>query len=74
MDIISYLESRGLVEEQSSAEIKELFKTPRTLYLGIDPTAPSLHLGNLLGLIVLKMFQNFGHRLSIGSKFLTYNF
>lgn len=62
MDIISYLESRGLVEEQSSAEIKELFKTPRTLYLGMDPTAPSLHLGNLVGLIVLKMFQKFGHR------------
>lgn len=62
MDIISYLESRGLIEEMSSPETKNLLKTPRTIYLGIDPTAPSLHLGNLVGLIVLKMFQNYGHR------------
>lgn len=62
MDIISYLESRGLIEEMSSLESKSLLKTPRTIYLGIDPTAPSLHLGNLVGLIVLRMFQNFGHK------------
>ncbi len=62
MDIISYLESRGLIEETSSPAVKELLQTPRSIYLGIDPTAQSLHLGNLLGLIVLKMFQNFGHR------------
>jgi tyrosyl-tRNA synthetase len=62
VDIISYLESRGLIEEMSSLESKALLKTPRTIYLGIDPTAPSLHLGNLVGLIVLRMFQNYGHK------------
>lgn len=61
-DIISYLESRGLIEESSSDELGKFLKTPRTLYLGIDPTAVSLHLGNLVGLIVLRMFQKFGHR------------
>lgn len=61
-DIISYLESRGLIEESSSDELGKFLKTPRTLYLGIDPTAASLHLGNLVGLIVLRMFQKFGHR------------
>jgi tyrosyl-tRNA synthetase len=35
---------------------------PVTLYYGCDPTAPSLHVGNLVGLIVLRWFQRFGHR------------
>ena len=61
-DIVSYLESRGLIEQMSSDELRDFLKTPRSLYIGIDPTAPSLHLGNLLGLIVLRMFQKFGHR------------
>lgn len=62
MNIIDYLKSRELVEEMSSSELSAFLSTPKTLYLGIDPTAISLHLGNLLGLIVLKMFQNFGHK------------
>lgn len=62
MDIVSYLEERGLVEEKSSPELAKFLSAPRSVYLGIDPTAISLHLGNLLGLIVLKMFQEFGHR------------
>ncbi len=62
MGIISYLKERGLIEEESSPKLSEFLKTPRSVYIGIDPTAASLHLGNLLGLIVLKMFQNFGHR------------
>ena len=38
------------------------FSTPRTLYAGFDPTAPSLHLGNLLVLQVLSHAQHCGHR------------
>ncbi|NDC52209.1 MAG: tyrosine--tRNA ligase, partial [Actinobacteria bacterium] len=34
----------------------------RSLYLGIDPTAPSIHLGNLVALTVLRRFQLAGHR------------
>ncbi len=37
-------------------------KESLTLYLGFDPTADSLHLGSLLGLIVLRWFQRCGHR------------
>ena len=37
-------------------------KGPLTLYLGFDPTADSLHLGSLLGLIVLRWFQQCGHK------------
>jgi tyrosyl-tRNA synthetase len=33
-----------------------------TVYCGFDPTAESLHLGNLLGIIVLTWFQRYGHK------------
>lgn len=61
-NIISYLKERGLIDEVSSKELEQIFSVPRVLYLGIDPTASSLHLGNLVGLVVLRMFQKFGHR------------
>ena len=35
---------------------------PMTLYCGFDPTAPSLHLGNLVQILTLRRFQNAGHR------------
>ncbi|CAF2371609.1 unnamed protein product [Brassica napus] len=37
-------------------------KTIRSSYCGFDPTAESLHLGNLLGIIVLSWFQRCGHQ------------
>jgi len=61
-NIIGCLRERGLFDTQSSEEIEGLFKASNLLYHGIDPTADSLHLGNLVGLIVLKWFQKFGHR------------
>ena len=39
-----------------------LDERPRTLYVGFDPTADSLHVGNLVGLMVLRRFQKAGHR------------
>ena len=41
---------------------KYLDAASRTLYLGFDPTAPSLHIGNLVALTVLRRFQLAGHR------------
>ncbi len=35
---------------------------PITLYCGFDPTAPSLHLGNLVQILTLRRFQDAGHR------------
>ncbi len=64
-DVVSYLKSRGLFAESSSDQIKDFLKTPRVVYLGIDPTANSLHLGNLVGLIVLKAFQMYGHKIVV---------
>jgi tyrosyl-tRNA synthetase len=40
----------------------DMAKGPISLYLGFDPTAPSLHIGNLVALVVLKRFQLAGHR------------
>lgn len=58
------LKKRGLVY-QSSPGIEEQLKKPTTFYLGIDPTADSLHLGHLLGFLVLKRALKFGHKVII---------
>ena len=39
-----------------------LLERPRTLYAGFDPTADSLHVGHLVALMVLRRFQQAGHR------------
>ena len=57
------LEWRGLVHVSTDAsELKVLFEgTPITYYCGFDPTAPSLHLGNLVQLLLLRRIQLKGH-------------
>jgi tyrosyl-tRNA synthetase len=61
MNIIEHLEERGLVEAVTSEELKRLCEKPLKLYIGFDPTADSLHLGSLLGIVMLRWFQKFGH-------------
>ncbi len=61
MNIINCLEERGLVEAVTSEELKNVCAKPIKLYIGFDPTADSLHLGSLIGIIVLRWFQKFGH-------------
>jgi tyrosyl-tRNA synthetase len=62
--ILDDLEARGLVQETTdrAALAERLAAGPVTLYFGCDPTAPSLHVGNLIGLLVLRRFQDAGHR------------
>ena len=57
------LQWRGLVHVSTDAdELKALFEgTPITYYCGFDPTAPSLHLGNLVQLLLLRRIQLKGH-------------
>lgn len=57
------LSARGLINQFSSDNLEEILdsKTKRTAYLGIDPTADSLHVGNLLPLMCLERFQRAGH-------------
>jgi tyrosyl-tRNA synthetase len=61
MNIIEHLEKRGLIEATTSDQLKAITQKPIKIYIGFDPTADSLHLGNLVGIIVLKWFQKFGH-------------
>lgn len=63
-DIFDELQWRGLVAQTTdeSALRQALADGPVTLYCGFDPTAPSLHFGNLVQLVVLRHLQRAGHR------------
>ncbi|GAB3071315.1 tyrosine--tRNA ligase [Intrasporangium mesophilum] len=63
-DILDELQWRGLVAQSTdeAALRQALAQGPITMYCGFDPTAPSLHFGNLVQLVVLRHFQRAGHR------------
>ena len=62
MNLIEDLRWRGLLAQTTDeAALLEALKKPTTLYIGFDPTAPSLHAGNLVVLLVLRRFQLAGH-------------
>lgn len=62
-DLIADLEWRGLLKQCSDLEaLKEALKTQQTFYCGFDPTADSLHIGNLLPLMALRRVQEHGHK------------
>jgi tyrosyl-tRNA synthetase len=61
MDVIECLQKRGFIDALTSEEIRIVFKNPQKVYVGFDPTADSLHLGNLMGIIALAWFQKYGH-------------
>jgi len=63
MTILEELEWRGLINDCTATEelAKRLQAGPICLYAGFDPTADSLHVGNLVPLIGLRRFQNYGH-------------
>jgi tyrosyl-tRNA synthetase len=57
-NVVEVLEERGLIESVTSEELRAACTKQRLkVYCGFDPTAESLHLGNLLGIIVLSWFQ-----------------
>ena len=62
--VLDTLRDRGFVAQVSEeAGLRRALDTgPITLYQGFDPTAPSLHSGNLVGLMALAHFQHAGHR------------
>ena len=63
-DILDELQWRGLVAQTTDeASLREaLADGPITAYCGFDPTAPSLHFGNLVQLVLLRHLQRAGHR------------
>ncbi|HEU4361445.1 MAG TPA: tyrosine--tRNA ligase [Mycobacterium sp.] len=62
--ILDELSWRGLIAQStdSDALAAEISRGPITVYAGFDPTAPSLHAGNLVPLLALRRFQRAGHR------------
>jgi tyrosyl-tRNA synthetase len=60
-NVIEFLEKRGFVDNITSDELKVLAKKPFKAYIGFDPTADSLHLGNLVGIVALAWIEKFGH-------------
>ena len=61
--LLDDLEWRGLIAQSTDRkELESALAKPISLYLGVDPTAPSMHVGNLVVCLVLKRFQLAGHR------------
>ena len=62
MNLLEDLRWRGLLAQSTDEKaLKEALSKPITLYIGFDPTAPSLHVGNLVVLLILRRFQLQGH-------------
>ena len=62
MDFIEELTWRGMIHTVMPGTEEELKKGMTTAYLGIDPTADSLHIGHLCGVMMLRHFQRCGHK------------
>ena len=61
--LLADLQWRGLIAQTTDLKaLEEAMDKPITLYLGVDPTAPSMHLGNLVVCLVLRRFQLAGHK------------
>lgn len=61
-NIIAELQWRGLVQDMIPGTEEQLQKEMTTAYIGFDPTADSLHIGNLVPIILLTHLKNFGHK------------
>jgi tyrosyl-tRNA synthetase len=62
--ILDDLTARGLIQDHTDLDAlrRRLDEGPITVYAGFDPTAESLHVGNLIPLLLLRRFQDAGHR------------
>ncbi|MCQ2202858.1 MAG: tyrosine--tRNA ligase [Bacteroidales bacterium] len=62
MNFVEELKWRGMIAEMMPGTEEQLQKELTSAYVGIDPTADSLHVGHLVSVMMLKHFQNAGHR------------
>ena len=62
MTLFEELSARGLVEATTDPGIAKMLETPLTVYCGFDPSAASLQAGNLVSIMVLRRFQQAGHK------------
>ena len=61
-NFVKELEWRGMIHQMMPGTEELLEKEQVTAYLGIDPTADSLHIGHLCGVMMLRHFQRCGHK------------
>jgi tyrosyl-tRNA synthetase len=61
-NIMTTLSQRGFISQISDPGMMGILEKRVTLYAGFDPTAESLHIGNLLQIMLLAQFQRHGHR------------
>ncbi|MBU1494223.1 MAG: tyrosine--tRNA ligase [Actinobacteria bacterium] len=60
---LDVLAARGFIADLTDeAAIRDLLTAPTTFYVGFDPTAPSLHIGHLMGMMAMAWLQRSGHR------------
>ena len=62
MNFVEELEWRGMIHTMMPGTKEQLEKEMTSAYVGIDPTADSLHIGHLVGVMMLKHFQRCGHK------------
>lgn len=62
INFVKELEWRGMINNMMPGTEEQLNKEMTSAYVGIDPTADSLHIGHLVGIMMLKHFQRAGHR------------
>jgi len=55
------LKLRGLITHEGGGTLEEITSQKRRMYLGVDPTADSLHAGNLVPIILMKHLADLGH-------------
>lgn len=61
-NFVEELRWRGMIHDLTPGTEEQLLKEMTTAYVGIDPTADSLHIGHLVGIMMLKHFQMAGHK------------
>ena len=62
MNFVEELKWRGMVHDMMPGTEEQLQKEVTTAYVGIDPTAASLHIGHLVSVRILRLFQRCGHK------------
>lgn len=62
MNLIEELRWRGMIQDLMPGTEEQLQKEMTTGYIGFDPTADSLHIGSLVPILLLRHFQNAGHK------------
>ena len=74
-EFLRTLQARGFIHQCTDMEAMDdvALKAPMVAYVGYDCTAPSLHVGNLVSIMLLRWFQRCGHKPRILNRFAIAN-